>query len=222
MTSTLRRLFTFFFLVILYQSNMVFGQDSLGTAFKKGRALLQLSSSTDAVNYYSGSQNLPLSTGLTGFDLKVDSHFFVRDNFSVGGRLELTRSLTEQLFQNESERFKLGIVFRRYLTKMSNGGIYPEVTLSYGRTYNSANINYQQLIINEEFTGNFFGGGIGVGFTYLVGQHFGIDVGLNYNLYLVDGNTTDLVANVSESTNFTEVKVSFRVGIVILLHKQSN
>ncbi|NLR92191.1 DUF3575 domain-containing protein [Flammeovirga agarivorans] len=222
MTKTIFRVVIFLAAVcFLMPKPDVFAQDSLGTAMKKGRVLLSLSSSTDAINYYDNSINSKAIGGQTGFDLKTDAHFFLRDNFSLGGRLELTRGETQNYVSNEEETFKVSMVFRRYFSKVSNGGLYPEVTVTYGRNIFNTQFLQPPSPINQSFQGNLLGGGVGVGFTYLVKQHFGIDVGLSYSFYRVFGETVDHVIDTTTKDAFTEINVSFRVGFVILLHKNT-
>ncbi|MBB3696100.1 outer membrane beta-barrel protein [Flammeovirga yaeyamensis] len=211
-----------FSLVILLFPHDNFAQDSLGTSFKKGRVLLSLSSSTDAINFYDQDLKSPVQGVQTGFDLKTDAHFFLRDNFSLGGRLEMNKKSIDNLIATNQEYFKMSVVFRRYLTKMSNGGIYPEALLTYGRNFVESSYLQQPTPINQSFEGNIFGGGLGVGFTYLVKQHFGIDIGLNYNIYRLSGENTDKILNTVEHSEYTELHVSFRVGFVILLHDRKN
>ncbi|OHX65230.1 outer membrane beta-barrel protein [Flammeovirga pacifica] len=204
-------------LICFFNSKLI-AQDSLGTSFKKGRVLLSLSSSTDAINFYDQSIKSPVKGVQTGYDIKTDAHFFVKDNFSVGGRLEMNKKSIDNLVATSQEYFKMSLVFRRYLTKMSNGGIYPEAMLTYGRNFVETSYLQPPAPVDQSFNGNVIGGGLGVGFTYLVKQHFGIDIGLNYNIYRLFGEIDDRVLLSKSNTEYTELHVSFRVGFVILLH----
>jgi hypothetical protein len=183
--------------------------------FTKGRFVTGLSGSIRSAAL---SDNLLSSNRrfLEGYQLGTNSGYFFRERMALGINFRVSRDVQESINRIESETLQIGPWFRYYTSKEAKGSVYPEISLQYVNFADNTrsidnSVNERRLISSG------LGVELGVGFTYVISEHIGFDIGLNYFGGFLNGRSTTTGVSGTQQESFYLGQLNFRFGFIAMV-----
>jgi len=183
--------------------------------FTKGRYVTGLSGSIRSAAL---SDNLLSSNRrfLEGYQLGTNSGYFFRDRMALGLNFRVSRDVQESFSRIETETLQIGPWFRYYASREAKGSVYPEISLQYVNfSDNTRSIN--NSIDERRLTSSGLGVELGVGFTYVISEHIGFDIGLNYFGGFLNGKSTTSGIPGTQQESFYLGQLNFRFGFIAMV-----
>jgi len=166
---------------------------SSNAQIQQGNVMLGSDIGSGLVNTGSSSLfgfNFGLNEG-SGFNLGISpkAGYFIRDNFLLGGVVNLGFTKSAETNGEATETFQYGIqALSRYYLSPGERGV--ENFLRHGRFFAEANAGIAGININDGNTTNGFTFGFGPGYSYFVTESVALETSLKYNGLVGGGNTT--------------------------------
>jgi len=168
-------------------SSLSYGQ------IQEGNVMLGSDIGSGLVNTGSSSLvglNFGLNKG-AGYNLGISPKvgYFIKDNFLIGGVVNLGFTRSAEIDGEAAETFQYGIqALTRYYLSPGERGI--DNFLKHGRFFAEANAGIAGVNVNEGATTNGFAFGVGPGYSYFVTESIALETTLKYNGLVGGGNTT--------------------------------
>lgn len=215
------RLLILIFFLLLFKHSMASAQDSITeTPFLKGRILVLASGSFSSTVLYgkqfSENKNLFANNYLLG----ISSLYLVKNRFGFGGEIFTGRSESEELVKLETEILYFGPMFRYYVSEISTGSLFPQLSIVYTNYYSFSSTVIDGKTVNEALTGKGAGLNFGFGFAYPVNKHVNLEVAMKYSIHQLWGNLEQPLEGSVTDVSFTRSQLAFSLTFGILFHKK--
>ena len=207
---------TFLILLVVTCSQHVVSQnDTIKTAFRKGRWLTGFSGTISSTN--TRINNNDFKTTSNNYGINIESGKFVKDRFLIGGLLQVNRISSEGNFDKTTETFYLGPFANYYFMDGLTGSLYARLSMGYVRYKDETEFNTEDLIIQEFSEGGGFGSIFGVGYSYTMNDFVAFDLGINVNVFwvTVDQETQPSQTIVNSNVNSSDISFSFGFNIIL-------
>jgi len=171
-------------------SSLVYAQDSEDTTavaspFRKGRWITGLGGSiSSSVNDNNSNSSKTFSNR---YNFEVRTGPFVKDRWAVGIVFTASRQSSQDVISRESEILQIGPATRYYFSKDSKGSIYVNGAVLFVRTLDSNSIQNSGFAFNEKVEGSGIGANFVLGYTYVVNDWIGFDIGMGYDGSFIQG-----------------------------------
>ena len=159
---------------------------------QKGNVMIGSDIGSGLVNTGSNSL-LGLNFGLNdgaGYNLGISPKggYFVRDNFLIGGVINLGFTKSAETNGEAAETFQYGIqALSRYYLSPGEQGV--DNLLKHGRFFGEVNAGIAGVNVNGGSSTNGFAFGFGPGYSYFVTETVALEAILKYNALVGAGNT---------------------------------
>lgn len=218
----MKSVISLFSIILFISTYSVSCQDitkTIETPFSKGRSVVALggninSGTSGRIGFVSDSKKF---INQYAFDINLAK--VVSNNFLIGLQFATERTETEQLVNSETEILTLGPIIRLYLTPGKKGGFFLQGGLLFVNYYERNTLFEQFLSIDESITGHGYAGYFGLGYTYVLNNSIGFEVGFNYRLSSINAEVEDHIGQVKANQNFTRADIMFNFGFIILFNK---
>lgn len=196
--------------------------DSITTPFKKGRwqmGMFGTIGSSTTENTTSNSKTVS-----NHYSIGINSGKFVIDRLNVGFKVNLER----EDIQNENsedrivEDLFIGPNATYYISKSKIGSLYFGLTPGFTMYRTQTEILQEEILVDQVYKGNGFGLMSTFGYTYVVYDRIGLDVGLNWSTHWININEETATNANNSDLNFVISDLTFSFGFKILLDPKSN
>ncbi len=206
-----------FLILLIFISTACLAQESdsavAETPFRKGRWITGL--------------NGRISSGTTEFDsLKIRSNSYAisigtgrifKDRWLAGLLLEAGRENAEDFNSRESEFLFVGPAVTRYFSKSAQGSVYLLLSPGYARTRESNEFEINGIVDEQEVIGSGFGLVSTLGYSYVMNDQIGFNIGLTLTNFWIDATRTSALSNVRTSESLKVGELSFTFGFSVIL-----
>lgn len=209
-------------LLIWFSTSTGFSQDSvkvIQTPFTKGRSLVAMggsinSGTSDRIGLVTDSKKF-----INQYSFDINLSKVVARNFIIGLKFSTERTETEQIVDSQSEMLTLGPVTRVYLATNYSGGFFLQGGLLFVNYFERNTLFGNFQVIDESIEGLGYAGFIGLGYTYVMHNRVGFEVGFNYRISTIYAEFFDHIGPVSDFQTFTRADIMFNFGFIILFNK---
>jgi len=197
-------------------------KDSITTPFKKGRWLLGMFGTIGS----STTENTSSSTKTVSnhYSIGIGSGKFVIDRLNIGFNVNLNR----EDIQNDTsedrivENLFIGPRITYYISKNKIGSLYFGLTPGFTIYREETQLNQGDILVDYIYKGNGFGLISAFGYTYVIHDKIGLDVGLNWSTNWININEEPTDVENLTDVNFVISDLTFSFGFKILLDSKSN
>ncbi len=191
--------------------------DSLenATPFRKGRWLTGLSGAIS-----SGFNNLDTAqTSLNRNQYAIDFQTgqFIKDRLLIGGIVSLSRGNSEEFFDRTLEQLFIGPLATWYVSESEQGSIFINGGAGYTRFRDESEFLQGGTPSYISIKGNGIGILVRLGYSYVLHDRVGFDLGLNYNQSWLRADVIEQPIDSRETRSFTVGDISFSFGFNVLL-----
>ena len=190
-------------------------QDSLQTAFKKGRWLTGLSGTINSTTTNKGS--LDLKTTSNNFGINIETGKFIKDRFLLGGRFQTHKNSTSGSIEGSTDTIFIGPFSNYYFSDNKTGSLFVTTSLGYVRYKDRIQLEQLDLLIEELGDGSGLGALIGFGYSYTINTSVAFDLGINVDLFWVNIEQESLPSQTISNTKISSNDVSFSFGFNVIL-----
>jgi len=197
-------------------------KDSITTPFRKGRWLLGMFGTIGS----STTENTTSSakTVSNHYSIGIGSGVFIIDRLNIGFNLNLER----EDVQNEAsedrvvENLFIGPDVMYYISKSQVGSLYFGLSPGFSIYRDETQILQDEALIEHVYKGNGFGLMTTFGYTYVIKDNIGLDIGLNWSTHWININEETIETESNSDLNFVISDLTFSFGFKILLGPKSN
>ena len=201
-------------------SSLVSAQDSedttaVGSPFRKGRWITGLVGSISSSIVDNNSNSSKTFSNKYSFEIRTGP--FVKDGWAVGIAFTASRESSQDAISKESEILEVGPATRYYFSKNPNGSVYVQGAVLYVRTLDSNSIRNAGFTFDERVEGSGIGGNFILGYTYVVNDWIGFDIGMGYNGSFIQGKVKSDQDITLRDENYFRGQQFFTFGFNVLL-----
>lgn len=207
---------TFIFTELSAQSDSV---SSSYTSFRKGRNFVGLSGSIGSFSN-SDDQGIFIDNNfINKYSFNIRLGKTVADKNLVGLVFNATRDHSTDFVNVEKELLALGPLYRLYLGKTTNIGLYLQTSVVY-TYYVQQSEGFQGLmLIDQELSGHGIGGTLGIGFAYVIADIVAFEVGFDYLLTSFNGEFINKITGIRKDLTFQRNGYQFSFGFNLMFGK---
>ncbi len=190
--------------------------DSISTAFRKGRWLTGLSGNISSTT--TQVDNAAFKTTSNNYGINIESGKFLKNRWLVGGLFQANKASTSGTLEKTTETFYIGPFSNYYFMDGNTGSLFARFSLGYVRYKDETEFMTQNNIVTQEFSeGSGLGSILGVGYSYTMNDYIAFDLGINVNLFWVSIEQESLPLQTISNTNISSNDISFSFGFNIIL-----
>jgi len=189
--------------------------DSLQTAFRKGRWLTGLSGNISSTTTQIVSTDF--KTTSNNYGINIESGKFIKNRLLVGGLFQANKASTSGNIDKTTETFYIGPYSNYYFMDGKTGSLFARLSLGYVRYKDDTKLNLQNFEARELSEGGGIGSIIGLGYSYTLTDNIAFDLGINVNLFWVSIEQESLPNRTITNTDFNSNDLSFSFGFNIIL-----
>ena len=189
--------------------------DSLKTAFRKGRWLTGLSGNISSTT--TQVDNADFKTTSNNYGINIESGKFLKNRWLVGGLFQANKASTSGNIEKTTETFYIGPFSNYYFMDGNTGSLFTRLSLGYIRYRDETKLMTQNLLIEEFSEGGGLGSIVGLGYSYTMNDFIAFDLGINVNLFWVSIEQESLPIQTITNTNISSNDISFSFGFNIIL-----
>ena len=189
--------------------------DSLKTAFRKGRWLTGLSGNISSTT--TQVDNADFKTTSNNYGINIESGKFLKNRWLVGGLFQANKASTSGNIEKTTETFYIGPFSNYYFMDGNTGSLFTRLSLGYIRYRDETKLMTQILLIEEFSEGGGLGSIVGLGYSYTMNDFIAFDLGINVNLFWVSIEQESLPIQTITNTNISSNDISFSFGFNIIL-----
>ena len=189
--------------------------DSLKTAFRKGRWLTGLSGNISSTTTQVDNSNF--KTTANNYGINIESGKFLKNRWLVGGLFQANKASTSGNIEKTTETFYIGPFSNYYFMDGNTGSLFTRLSLGYIRYRDETKLMTQNLLIEEFSEGGGLGSIVGLGYSYTMNDFIAFDLGINVNLFWVSIEQESLPIQTITNTNISSNDISFSFGFNIIL-----
>lgn len=189
--------------------------DSLKTAFRKGRWLTGLSGNISSTT--TQVDNADFKTTSNNYGINIESGKFLKNRWLVGGLFQANKASTSGNIEKTTETFYIGPFSNYYFMDGNTGSLFTRLSLGYVRYRDETKLMTQNLLIEEFSEGGGLGSIVGLGYSYTMNDFIAFDLGINVNLFWVSIEQESLPIQTITNTNISSNDISFSFGFNIIL-----
>ena len=205
-------------LLLSFFSNSMLAQDEIPSyegPFHKDRFITGLSGSIRSAAL-SDNPTSPDRQFLEGYQLGTNSGYFFIDRLATGMSFKVSREVNESVVRIESESMQIGPWIRYYTSLDPRGSVYPEISLQYINYLDNTQIDSAIPEVSI-LRASGFGIEAGVGFTYVVSDNIGFDIGISYVGGFLNGRSSTTSMPEVVNDNFFLGQLDFRFGFIAIV-----
>ncbi len=170
-------------------SSLVYGQDpedtaAVGSPFRKGKWISGLGGSISSSIVDNNSSSSKTFSNRYSFEVRTGT--FIKDRWAVGMVFTASRESSQDVISRESEILEVGPATRYYFSNNSNGSVYVQGSVLFVRTLDRNSIS-SGIALDEKVEGSGIGANIILGYTYVVNDWIGFDIGMGYDGSFIQG-----------------------------------
>ena len=189
--------------------------DSLKTAFRKGRWLTGLSGNISSTT--TQVDNADFKTTSNNYGINIESGKFLKNRWLVVGLFQANKASTSGNIEKTTETFYIGPFSNYYFMDGNTGSLFTRLSLGYVRYRDETKLMTQNLLIEEFSEGGGLGSIVGLGYSYTMNDFIAFDLGINVNLFWVSIEQESLPIQTITNTNISSNDISFSFGFNIIL-----
>ena len=189
--------------------------DSLKTAFRKGRWLTGLSGNISSTT--TQVDNADFKTTSNNYGINIESGKFLKNRWLVGGLFQANKASTSGNIEKTTETFYIGPFSNYYFMDGNTGSLFTRLSLGYIRYRDETKLMTQNLLIEEFSEGGGLGSIVGLGYSYTMNDFIAFDLGIDVNLFWVSIEQESLPVQTITNTNISSNDISFSFGFNIIL-----
>lgn len=190
---------------------------SLQGPFQKGRQVVNL---LGAINSTSSDQGTGGEKKFSNnYNFSIELGKFVANKHVLGLHFNTNRSHTEHFVFREREMLTIGPFYRYYLSNESKGSPYLQANFTYLNYVDISKVQFDTLSFSNEVIGDGLSTVIGIGYTYVMRNRVGFDIGFEYQWAYVKANRTDKIMMSTESLDVHINEYLFHFGFIVFFDR---
>ena len=207
--------FVILFLFLLASQSIISQNDTINTAFRKGRWLTGLSGNISSTT--TQLDNTDFKTTSNNYGINIESGKFLKNRWLVGGLFQANKASTSGTIEKTTETFYIGPFSNYYFMDGNTGSLFGRLSLGYVRYRDETEFMTQNIVTQNFSEGGGLGSIVGVGYSYTMNDFIAFDLGINVNLFWVSIEQETLPIQTISNTNISSNDISFSFGFNIIL-----
>ncbi|WP_224488100.1 hypothetical protein [Robertkochia flava] len=190
-------------------------QDSLISAFRKGRWLSGLSGSiSSSTNNFGNSAE---KRSINEFGINIFTGKFIKDQWLIGGSIITERDNATGDVDRTTESLYFGPFLSWYFSRNPRGSMYGSVSSGYVRYKEQTSLVVMETEVAQSSDGDGLGAIFSLGYAYVIHDMIAFDIGIDYRVLWVGVDLEQTPFGTSRSENITIKNTAFTFGFNVIL-----